>query len=353
MRRMISVLVALVVSIPLGPLAAAGTALRPGELGSSEAVLRWINSYRHRPNPGNMPAAVLAASQLTGFREPETAGVYVGFVAGVLGNNPQRADELVFKLLALPSEDRWLIVRAIAYSGLPGWKDLLARFAARLTAQQVLVEEYRSGKLPTLNEVPLERTKPGLVDKVRHYMDPDTYFGESAPPARQVAFEGSPELLDALWGLYFATGASAPITRMLPMLAWAQDRDEVDKLTIGSMAKYTLASNASRDQELLAMLKTVLAQQPKEVAPVLRDVIEAAETVDAARIRREALAAIDELKRKGPGYRREISWWGQVGEGAVGVGCVVAAALGQIALGLPCVIGGAAGSAALHYWDAQ
>lgn len=352
MRRMMPIVVTLLAALSFASTAAAAP-LRPGELASTEAVLRWINSYRHKPDPANMPAAVQAMSQLSVLRDPETAGVYVGFVAGVLAANPARIDALMTRLLAVPSEDRWVIVRAIAYSGLPEWKDVLHRFADRLPDQRVLIDEYVAGTLPVLDAVPLEKTKPGFLDKVRHYVSPDTYFGEPAPPPRQLAFEGSPELLDTLWGFYFATGAPAPIKRMIPMLAWADNHDDLDKLTIGSMTKYTLASNAARDPALLAMLKASAEHQSKEVTPVLRDVIHAAETVDSARIRKDALAAMDELKRKGPGYRRQVSWWGQVGEGAVGVGCVVAAAVNAVAFGLPCVIGGAAGSAALHYWDAQ
>ena len=60
------------------------------------------------------------------------------------------------------------------------------------------------------------------------------------------------------------------------MLAWSKERDNVERLTVGSMAKYTLANNAARDAALLAMLKRVSPQQPKEVAPVLKEVIDAA-----------------------------------------------------------------------------
>jgi hypothetical protein len=44
-----------------------------------------------------------------------------------------------------------------------------------------------------------------------------------------------------------------------------------------------------------------------------------------------------------------LSGWGQVGEGALSMGCIVAAATGQIELGIPCVVGGAAYSAGLQY----
>jgi hypothetical protein len=69
-------------------------------------------------------------------------------------------------------------------------------------------------------------------------------------------------------------------------------------------------------------------------------------------VRKEAFAALEEFKRKGPGWRRKVSWWGQVGEGALALGCLGAAVAGQVEFGLPCVVGGALTSAALKYWAA-
>jgi hypothetical protein len=101
------------------------------------------------------------------------------------------------------------------------------------------------------------------------------------------------------------------------------------------------------------MLKRANRHQPVSVAPILSEVIEAAETMEGARVRKESLAAIEELKAKGPGYRREVSFWGKVGEGTLAIGCIAAAAAGQVEFGLPCVIGGATSSAALAGWDGQ
>ncbi len=119
------------------------------------------------------------------------------------------------------------------------------------------------------------------------------------------------------------------------------------------MAKYTLATNAARDTELLDMLKRARKNEPKGVAPALDEIIEAAETMQTTRLRKDALASIEELRRKGPGYKRDVSTWGQIGQGALALGCIVAATTGHIELGLPCVIGGAASSAALSFWDKQ
>ena len=75
--------------------------------------------------------------------------------------------------------------------------------------------------------------------------------------------------------------------------------------------------------------------------------------MQAPQIRKAQLAAIDELRRKGPNYQRDMKLWGYVGQGAIALGCIAAAAVSLTALGLPCVIGGAVSSAALSYWSSQ
>jgi hypothetical protein len=139
------------------------------------------------------------------------------------------------------------------------------------------------------------------------------------------------------------------------MLPWATDRDNVEKLTVGSMARYTLAINGVRDVALLALLKRVQADQPQDdkSAKALAEVIEAAETVDTTRLRKEALAGIEEIRRKGSASRRNASFWGHVGQGAIALGCIAVAVAGAVELGLPCIIGGAASSAALNFWNKQ
>jgi hypothetical protein len=158
-----------------------------------------------------------------------------------------------------------------------------------------------------------------------------------------------------LWGFYFATGSYRPVAQIIGMLPWSQEKNSVDKLTVGSMAKYTLATNAARDSDLLKILRWQLKQMNAEnkSKPILAEVVEAAEIVDTVKLRKMALAAIEERKVKGPGYKQNIATWGQVGQAAIGLGCIGAAAAGAVVLGLPCVIGGAASTAALNAWARQ
>jgi hypothetical protein len=343
MRALLALIITAMLVLP-----ASASLPASSDFASLDEVNRWMANYRAKPQPDRLPAAVRALSRFGALKETEGAGVYVGFIAGVIGANPDKAEDLIARMLAITAADQWAIVRAIAYSGHPDWKLWLSKFAERMPSRKVMVDKYLEGGLPKLENVPLEKRAPTLWDKLRSGLG-----GESERPTLEVTFEKSPELLDTLWGYYFGSGSYRPIARIITLLRWANDHDSVDKLTIGSMAKYTLASNASRDSELLAMLKRAQKIENGKTASVLGEVIEAAETMETALLRKQALAAIEELKRKGPGYKRDISTWGQIGQGALALGCIVAATTGHVEFGLPCVIGGAATSAALSFWNGQ
>ena len=97
-----------------------------------------------------------AMSRLGVFRDLETAGVYVGFMAGVLQTNPDKAEKLVARMFPMPPEDQIAIVRAIAYSDLPDWKGLMLKFAERMPARKALIDRFVYGKMPTLRQLELD-----------------------------------------------------------------------------------------------------------------------------------------------------------------------------------------------------
>lgn len=318
MARTVAVL-SIIAAMLLAPFAAAAPPPKAKPL-TQQDLLAWISAYRAKPEPQKLPDAVRAMAALGIFRDLDSSGVYVGFMAGVLGDNPKQAEALVARMFPMQPEDQVVIVRAIAYSGLLEWKELLGKFVERMPARQVLIQRHLSGKMPGLMAIKLDESPAGL---------------------------------DMLWGYYFATGRHAPVDRIIGVLAWSKDANNVEKLTLGSMAKWTLANNAQKDKELLDHLKVQLGVQPKPVAAELREVIEAAETFETTKIRKQALASIEDLKRKGPESSRNMSWWGMAGQTALALGCVVAGALGQAEIAVPCVITGALSSAALRLLTPQ
>ena len=94
---------------------------------SLSVVQQWIYNYRAKPDYAHVPAAGRVLVHAQTFKEPETAGIYLGFIAGAIGSNPAKAEQLVTSLFPVPPEDEWVLVRAIAYSGLPDWRSLLRK----------------------------------------------------------------------------------------------------------------------------------------------------------------------------------------------------------------------------------
>ena len=111
MRAVTAVIIALLA------FGAPATAAAPTKQGGQRAQAGRVCLRREHPaldqrlsrasrQPDKVPAAVQAMSELGLFRDLETAGVYVGFMAGVLQTNPKKAEELVAKMFPMPPEDQ-------------------------------------------------------------------------------------------------------------------------------------------------------------------------------------------------------------------------------------------------------
>ena len=288
-------------------------------ISTQDALVRWINTYRQKPKPKLLPAAVKAMQDIGLINDHEQSGIYIGFIGGVLADNQLKAAKLIEQMFPLSPDGQVVVIKAIAYSGLPEWRDLMAIAAEHAPSRRVLIDRYLDGEMPLLYDLPLDQ---GMT-------------------------------LDVLWGTYLATGSYQPVQRIVDALAWANDDEELEKLTIGSMSKWTLASNAARDDSLLKMLYAERDVRPEEVKEPLGEVIEAAEIYEFGKLRKDALAAIEELKVKGPQSKRNVSYAAMAGQTVLALGCVAATAMGQLEIGGACVVTGAVSSAALKLMGIQ
>src|SRR6202162_2241160 len=113
-----------------------------------------------------------------------------------------------------------------------------------MPGRKVMIDSYLAGTLPTLTDIPLEETKPGALEKLRGVFTKEPFAKDERKLKLPQTFAGNQDLLDTLWGYYFATGSYMPILHIIKMLPWTKSRDTVDKLTVGSMARYPMASYA-------------------------------------------------------------------------------------------------------------
>ena len=299
----------------------------PGGFGTPEQLMDWVSNYRKHRNPSRVPAAVNAMNTYGLFGDEEKAWFCTGFIAGVLGSNPKDGASLVGRMLPLPDKEQGVIIRAIVYSGRPDWRELLEKFSPRMPLRRPLIDDFLSGKRPTLMDLQLDHG-------------------------------GSPGIY-ALWGYYVATGQHEPVVRIMDALRWSKKKSDsafsfrkifsgwghdpsaFDKITAGGTAKWTLASYAERDRELIKLYRAEYGRQPEEISLPLKDVIEAAEIFESETIRKDQFGAIEDAQRRQLTNEAGMTKGATAGSIAIATGCVAATALGQAYIAVPCVLGGA------------
>jgi len=297
-----------------------------GSFATPERLVDWVYNYHAHPTPWRVPAAVRAMRELGLFTDEEKGSFCTGFIAGVLGANPKDGPALVGKMLPMPDKDQAVLIRAIAYSGRPDWRELLTKYKDRMALRQPLIDSYLSGKAKTLMEVDLS---------------------------------DGPSVVYTLWGYYVATGQYEPVVRIMQALRWSKNKNDgnfslkkifsnwrndpsaVDKISTGATAKWTLASYAERNRDLLSLYRAEYERQPKEIAQPLRDVIMSAELFESEKIRKDQFGAIEDAQKMKATNEAGMSKAATAGSIAIATGCVAASALGQIYIAVPCVIGGA------------
>jgi hypothetical protein len=297
-----------------------------GSFATPERLVDWVYNYHAHPTPWRVPAAVRAMRELGLFTDEEKGAFCTGFIAGVLGANPKDGPALVGKMLPMPDKDQAVLIRAIAFSGRPDWRELLTKYKDRMALRAPLIDSYLSGKAKTLMEIDL---------------------GDG------------PSVVYTLWGYYVATGQYEPVVRIMQALRWSKGKNDgnfslkkifsnwrndpsaVDKISTGATAKWTLASYAERNRDLLTLYRAEYERQPKEIAQPLRDVIVAAEAFESEKIRKDQFGAIEDAQKLKATNEAGMSKAATAGSIAIATGCVAASALGQIYIAVPCVIGGA------------
>jgi len=297
-----------------------------GSFSTPERLVDWVYNYHAHPTPWRVPAAVRAMRELGLFTDEEKGAFCTGFIAGVLGANAKDGPALVGKMLPMPDKDQAVLIRAIAYSGRPDWRELLTKYKDRMPLRQPLIDSYLSGKAKTLMEIELS---------------------------------DGPSVVYTLWGYYVATGQYEPVVRIMQALRWSKNKNDgnfslkkifsnwrndpsaVDKISTGATAKWTLASYAERNRDLLSLYRAEYEHQPKEIAQPLRDVIVAAEAFESEKIRKDQFGAIEDAQKLQATNEAGMSKAATAGSIAIATGCVAASALGQIYIAVPCVIGGA------------
>ena len=163
-----------------------------GSFSTPERLVDWVYNYHAHPTPWRVPAAVRAMRELGLFTDEEKGAFCTGFIAGVLGANAKDGPALVGKMLPMPDKDQAVLIRAIAFSGRPDWRELLTKYKDRMPLRQPLIDSYLSGK---------------------------------AKPLMEIELSDGPSVVYTLWGYYVATGQYEPVVRIMQALALVEEQE--------------------------------------------------------------------------------------------------------------------------------
>ena len=119
-----------------------------------DQVLTWISGYREDAEPNKLPAFVKAVARLRLLDDDERSGIYFGFVAGILADNQTKAAEFAADMFPLKPEHQIIVIRGLAYSGLPGWKRILKDLTERMPARKKLISDSLSAKVRLWSSYP-------------------------------------------------------------------------------------------------------------------------------------------------------------------------------------------------------
>ena len=127
--------------VPMTPIEAS-TPEPQAAFSSADRLIDWITNYRKHPNASRVPAAVHAMLDFGLFGDEDKEWFCIGFIAGVLGTNPKDGPSLIPRMFPLPDKEQAVIIRAIAYSGRPDWRDLLEKNLARMPLRRPLIDDF-------------------------------------------------------------------------------------------------------------------------------------------------------------------------------------------------------------------
>jgi hypothetical protein len=217
-----------------------------GAIRDKDALDKWVGDYAKAPAPELLTDALdyMDASGMTADNPEKTMPFYGGFMGHIMRNNTDLLPALFKRAAAWQLPTRRLVWYAAWESNTP---------AAR--AQILHAQERETEKAEK------ERLKNLLQDKV--------------VPLNKRAVTSVADL-DLFWGIFFASGDTAYVRRVIGVLGAAED-DATAVRTIVAKAEWTLTTNAKKHPKVLAVCRGELAKANQPARGILQAIVTGAE----------------------------------------------------------------------------
>jgi len=190
----------------------------PPVLATEEALSEWTTYYYLHPDASLVVPAIrqLAAFGYFGEETEVADAPLTGFLSGLFAQSPTHAEEWLRELDDLDPHAKQAVERAVELAKLPE-KDLLA----------------------------LEVT--------------------------------SPAILDLLWGRFLSSGEAAYVRRVMSVLPWKDQREDLQQAIIGEAALWSLTSNAIQHDRIFELCRRDMHSASPEIRAILAEIIHRAE----------------------------------------------------------------------------
>jgi hypothetical protein len=214
----------------------------PRQIASKEELGRWMTYYYLHPQPDLLvPAVLYAESQ--GFLTGDARTPLVAFISHVFAQNPARIAGWSQALSAMQEPNRTALWTALWWSATKEGKDAL------------------------------DGIMKGLPPKAQTFLQ--TQMAHPPQPFDQQDIS-TPAVLDELWASWSATGEERYVRRLMTVLPWAAaEQKDLNKMTIGGAARWSLTSNAQQHPRVLKLCMQVRDNDP-QLRPYLEPIITAA-----------------------------------------------------------------------------
>ena len=200
----------------------------PGRAAATSAE-QWLTHYYQNPQPEQFVPAIFDLSHAGFFEQPGHVSLAIGFIAGVMTQNPDQIDQWLLFSRALPPAHQRLMVSALWYSGHPKGAAYLRAHARGVSPQLRAEIEQLLASGPALRDAPVL----------------------------------SASSLNLQWGAFLATGESQHVMNVLAALGSSDPG-------LSSAVRLALAEKAATHEKVQAICAEQLARQPEGVRDQLR-----------------------------------------------------------------------------------
>jgi hypothetical protein len=198
----------------------------------------WTTYYYLHPNPDEVASALKTIDAKGYFNNQDVQAPLSGFFSEVFRANPTRVENWVSP-----------------YQGRPGLHILYSALWTSNTPQS-------KGALERLADA----APPEVAKQLRILL-------ASEPPDIASTDVNSPAVLDYFWGSFMASGAAAPVLRIIDQMKFANTKGNIGVLMIGGSAQWSVAANARQHKRVREIVKSAIPTADPVTRKMLRDIL--------------------------------------------------------------------------------